>query len=211
MLKPYHRAITTQALAGQFSGPALKIVISANLRQDHWLRGQIGHDEFHFDCNAFDAGWAYLERNRLQVRAALAAGQALPAQQAFGRLTHVAQDLYAHSNYVALWLERFPQGKWPPPDGIDPFDDGLLRGPGLRSGKLYYPLEILSFVPILKELVIPRLPRDSHAWMNLDSPGRGPKFAYAFAAAVKRTRYEYEQTVRDLPSDSLRLFTVGSS
>jgi hypothetical protein len=211
MLKPYHRAITAQALADQFSKPALKAIISANLGQDHWLRGQIGHDEYHFDQSAFEASWAYLERNRAQVRAALADGQVLPARQAFGRLTHAAQDLYAHSNYVSLWLERFPEGKWPPPDEIDPFDRSLLTGPDLRSGKLYYPLEVLSFIPVLKELVLPRLPRDSHAWMNLDAPSRGPKFPYAFAAAVKRTRYEYDRTVQDLPPESLRLFTAGSS
>ncbi len=52
-------------------------------------------------------------------------------------------------------------------------------------------------------IVIPLLPRDSHAWMNLDSPARGPGFAYAFAAAVKRTRYEYERTVDGLQSSLL--------
>jgi hypothetical protein len=210
MLKPYHRAITTQALADRFSQAALKTIISANLGQDHWLRGQIGHDEYHFDQNAFERSWAYLERNRSQVQAALEAGEALPAWQAFGRLTHVAQDLYAHSNYVSLWLDRFPEGMRPPPDEIDPFDESILRGPDLRSGKLYYPLEALSFVPLLKKLVIPRLPHDSHAWMNLDSPAQGPRFPYAVAAAVKRTRYEYEQTVRGLPPEALRLFAAGS-
>ena len=211
MLKPYHRAITAEALAGKFSKAALKAIVSANLGQDHWLRGQIGHDEYHFDRNAFEASWAYLERNRDQVRAALEAGEALPARQAFGRLTHAAQDLYAHSNYVPLWLDRFPEGKWPPPAEIDPFDEAILQGPDLRSGKLYYPLEVLSFIPLVKELVIPHLPRDSHAWMNLDAPSRGPKFPYAFAAAVKRTRYEYEQIVRELSPEALRLFTAGSS
>ncbi len=211
MLKPYHRAITAQALADRFGRAALKSIVAANLGQDHWLRGQIGHDEYHFDRNAFEASWAYLERNRLQALDALQAGEVTAAWQAFGRLTHAAQDLYAHSNYVTLWLGRFPKGKWPPPDEIDPFDQAILGGPDLRSGKLYYPLEVLSFIPLLKSLVIPRLPRDSHAWMNLDSPGRGPKFPYAFAAAVKRTRYEYEQTVRNLSPESLRLFTAGSS
>ena len=207
MLKPYHRSITTQALAGKFSPDAIRTVIAANLGQDHWLRGQIGNDEDHFDNNAFEAGWAYLERNRTQVRAALEAEQAPAARQAFGRLTHAAQDLYAHSNYVSLWLARFPEGKAPPPDEIDPFDAAILRSPDLRSGRLYYPLEVLSFIPLFKGWVLPRLPRDSHAWMNLDSPAQGPMFPYAQAAAVKRTRYEYEQTVRGLSPQALRLFT----
>jgi hypothetical protein len=209
MLKPYHRAITSEALRDRFSRAALEVIIAANLGQDHWLRGQIGHDEYHFDQNAFEAGWSYLERNRLQVHAALKAGKAAAAWQAFGRLIHGAQDLYSHSNYVALWLERFPQGRWPPPDEIDPFDVSIYQRPDLRSGKLYYPLEILSFIPVLKRWIVPRLPRDSHAWMNLDSPARGPLFPYAFAAAAKRTRYEFEQTVRGLPPEALRLFTSG--
>ena len=206
MLKPYHRLITTQALQEHFSAQALEDIVSANLGQDAILRGQIGHDEYHFDQNAFAKSWAYIEHNRRLIRPALEAGQALPARQALGRLTHAAQDLYAHSNYIALWLERFPQGEWPSAEDIDPFDGKLLQGPDLRSGKLYYPLEVLSFVPFLKKYILLFLPRDSHAWMNLDSPERGPYYPYAFAAAGKRTSYEYEQTVRGLPAASLSIF-----
>jgi len=50
------------------------------------------------------------------------------------------------------------------------------------------------------------LPRDSHGWMNLDSPERGPNFPYAFEAAVKRTKIEFERTTRDLPEDLCALF-----
>ena len=67
MLKVYHRAITAQALEGQFAPAALEEVIRANLGQDHWLRGQIGHDEYHFDRNAFDAGWNYIAANRAMI------------------------------------------------------------------------------------------------------------------------------------------------
>jgi len=42
--------------------------------------------------------------------------------------------------------------------------------------------------------------------MNLDGPERGPLFPYAVAMAVKRTRYEEEQTVRGLPPEQLVLF-----
>jgi hypothetical protein len=205
MLKTYHRAITTQALAEYFSPPALEAVVSANLGQDRLL-GQIGHDEYHFDRNAFQKSWDYIGKNRALILPALEAGNVLPARQALGRLTHAAQDLYAHSNYIALWLDRFPAGAQPPADEIDPFDHSLLESPELHSGKLYYPLEVLSFVPALKKYVLPLLPRDSHAWMNLDSPDQGVGFAYAFAAAVKRTRYEYEQTIYGLSAEHLALF-----
>ncbi len=205
MLTIYHRAITVQALSADFSPSALETVVAANLAQDN-LRGQIGHPEYHFDENAFAKSWAYMENNRARVRPALEAGDALSAQRALGRLTHAGQDLYAHSNYVSLWLGRFPDGKWPPPDEMDPFDRDLLEGPNLRSGKIYWPLEPFSWIPFLKKFVVPLLPRDSHAWMNLDGPERGPSFPYAFAAAVKRTRYEYEQTVRGLAPELVALF-----
>jgi hypothetical protein len=89
---------------------------------------------------------------------------------------------------------------------IDPLDDTLVENPSLRSGKMYYPLGFLSFVPGLKKLVIPRMPRDSHAWMNLDSEQRGPMFEYAFQAAVKRTRFELDGVARGLTKELDRIF-----
>jgi hypothetical protein len=205
MNKKYHRLITEQALREYFGQPALEAVINANLGLDA-LQGQIGHNEYHFDANAFAASRAFIEQNRALIRPALDRGDATAARQAFGRLTHTAQDFYAHSNYISLWLARFPADGWPPPEAVDPFDGNLLDGPHLRSGKLYYPLEVLSFVPFLKKIILPLLPRDSHAWMNLDGPEQGPKFEYALAAAVKRTLYEYEQTITGFPAGLLALF-----
>ncbi|HEY5901003.1 MAG TPA: hypothetical protein VIU39_00510, partial [Anaerolineales bacterium] len=46
------------------------------------------------------------------------------------------------------------------------------------------------------------LPRDSHAHMNLDSAERGPAFEYAYHAAIKRTRYEFEE-IRPLLTPAL--------
>ena len=211
MLGSYHRAITTQALGNYFSPRALEVIIAANLGQDHWLRGQIGHPEYHFDQNAFLESWDYIERNRAIVRPVLEAGDGYSAQKALGRLTHAAQDFYAHSNYIARWLSRFPDGQWPLPEEIDAFDDSLLKGPDLRSGKIYWPMEPFSWIPGMSRLIVPLLPRDSHAWMNLDSPARGPGFAYAFSAAVKRTRYEYELTVNGLPSGLLGAFCIDQA
>ena len=209
MLTIYHRAITLQALGAVFSPPALETVIAANLGQDHWLCGQIGHPEYHFDQNVFAKSWDYIEKNRALVRPALEAGEARSAQRALGRLTHAGQDLYAHSNYISLWLSRFPQGKWPLPNEINPFDNGLLQSPELRSGKIYWPLEPLYWFPLLKKFIIPLLPRDSHAWMNLDSPAVGVKFDYAFSAAVKRTKIEFENIKAILPGETLDRFIHG--
>ncbi|NOZ00063.1 MAG: hypothetical protein GXP40_12825 [Chloroflexi bacterium] len=197
MLAAHHRNILVQALGDTFGPRALGVVVRANLRQDN-LRGQIGHDEYHFDNNAFAESRAYIETNRAIIRPALESGHIEKAWAAFGRLTHTAQDFYAHSNYITMWLSRF-DGRTPPaPPEVDPLDPELLASPGLRSGVLYYPLELLSYVPALKRFILPLIPRDSHAWMNLDSPEQGPKFDYAFEAAVKRTRHEFEQVAARL-------------
>jgi hypothetical protein len=211
MLKRIHYEIIRRAFlqssggGDTFSSRALRVISDANLRQDA-LRAQFGHDEFHFDNNAFARSRAYIGEQRALIRPALEAGQVTSAWTAFGRLTHTAQDFYAHSNYIDLWLVCQPNGLRPEPSEIDPLDDTLIENPSLRSGKFYYPLEAFSFIPGLKKWVIPLLPRDSHAWMNLDSEERGPMFEYAFQAAVKRTRVEYDLTVHSLSSDMLSAF-----
>ncbi len=134
-------------------------------------------------------------------------GEAKRAWEAFGRLTHTAQDFYSHSNYVDLWLAIQPNGLVPAPREIDPLDDALVENPSLRSGKMYFPLGFLSFLPGIKELIIPLMPRDSHAWMNLDSEARGPLFEYAFHAAIKRTRFEFGAVMKGLTRELGQLFT----
>jgi hypothetical protein len=88
---------------------------------------------------------------------------------------------------------------------VDPLASDLINSPALRSGKVYF-LEALTLIVPLKPLVMPLLPRNAHAWMNLDSPERGPRFQYAFQAAVKRTVIEFQRTTKDLPEDLLALF-----
>lgn len=188
MKERYHRALTEEALRPHFAPAALEEIVRANLGQDA-LRYQFGHDHFHYDNNAFQAGDAYLaQQRRLVLETLQRGGPASTARAAFGRLTHSAQDFYAHSNYVTLWRERFPQAA---PEEIEPLLPDLLSDPRLISGRIYPPLEYLTFFPWLAALVIPLLPRDSHAWMNRDDPSR-PDFDYAYAAALKRTRLEWQ-------------------
>lgn len=188
MKERYHRALTEEALRPHFAPAALEEIVRANLGQDA-LRYQFGHDHFHYDNNAFQAGNAYLaQQRRLVLETLQRGGPASTARAAFGRLTHSAQDFYAHSNYVTLWRERFPQAA---PEEIEPLVPDLLSDPRLISGRIYPPLEYLTFFPLLAPLVIPLLPRDSHAWMNRDDPSR-PDFDYAYAAALKRTRLEWQ-------------------
>jgi hypothetical protein len=210
MLTQYHASITRKALSAHFSPHALEIIVAANLGQDN-LRGQIGHDEYHFDNNAFEKSYAFIEAQRALTISSLQDGNAPAAWAAFGRLTHTAQDFYAHTNYVDLWLARYMDSTPPSQPEIAPLLEELVDSPELHSGKLYYPLEALSFIPFLKRFVMPHLPKDSHAWMNLDSPERGKRFEYALEAALKRTRYEFDHTVASLSSGQVALFTGFSS
>ncbi len=203
MLLKYHAELLRQALSAQVSPLALQAFTAANLGQDS-LPNQVGHDELHFDNNAFAQGRLYIEDQRARIAPSLLQGQPALAWQAFGRLSHTAQDFYAHSNYISLWVEAHPGAV---PSEVEPLDASLLESPALHSGKLYYPRELLYFIPPLRKFILPRLPADSHARMNLDSPAQGPLFEYAFAAALKRTRLEFEQVRLLLPLELFALFT----
>ena len=205
MLIPIHEAMTREALGAHFSPRALEIILAANLKQDA-LSGQIGHDEFHFDNNAIEKGVRYINEQRGYVIAALLASGALFAWAAFGRLTHTAQDFYSHTNYIALWLDQHEDTPPAPPE-VDALQKDLIQSPRLHSGKLYMPLDWLYFIPFLRNFALNRVPADSHAKMNLDSPGQGPRFEYARAAAVKRTQYELELLKKILTPEMFAKFT----
>ncbi len=205
MLKPYHIEMTRLAVGEQFSSNAFEKIIAANLYQDRLL-GQIGHDEYHFDGSAFEKSYQYVEEQRTLTIASLRAGDTTSAWSAFGRLAHAVQDFYSHSNYVNLWLSHQSNGTASLPSEIEPVAPDLLNNPSLSSGRVYLPLEAFYHFHVLRPLLLRLLPRDSHAHMNLDSPAQGPNFEYAFQAAVKRTRIEFEKTIENLPNNLLVLF-----
>jgi len=205
MLKPYHIDMTRLAVGEQFSSNAFEKIIAANIDQDRLL-GQIGHDEYHFDGSAFEKSYQYVEKQRALTVSSLRAGDTVSAWSAFGRLTHAVQDFYSHSNYVDLWLSHRSQKTSSPPSEIDPVAPDLLNHPALNSGRVYLPLEAFYHFHVLRPLLLRILPRDSHAHMNLDSPAQGPNFEYAFQAAVKRTKIEFEKTTRGLSEDLYKFF-----
>ena len=206
MLREYHAQIIHKALGEGFSPRALEIIIAANLRQDDFLTGQIGHPEYHFDGNCFAESYAYIADQRAIILETLkGGGEVTPAWEAFGRLTHTAQDFYAHSNYVRLWAARFTVNELPPPENIDALDETLLDNPDLRSGEIYV-IEVLAYFPVLRPLMLRLLPKDAHGHMNLDDPGKGPLFSYAIQAAVKRTTYEYASVTETLTEKELAHF-----
>jgi hypothetical protein len=205
MLIPIHEEMTREALSVRVSPRALEIIIAANRKVDA-LSNQIGRDEYHFDNNAIDEGFQYIKEQRGFVLAALLSPGVLSAWIAFGRLTHTAQDFYAHTNYVSMWLDQHP-GTPPAPPEIDPVQKSLIESPKIRSGKIYFPMDVLYFVPFLRKFSLTLLPHDSHGKMNLDSPKQGPHFEYARAAAVKRTQYEFEILEKILTPEMFAKFT----
>lgn len=202
MLIFVHRDIMRRALGTRFSPRALAAMIRANMLVDN-IQNQFGHDHLHFDNNRFEEGLQHIASLRAAIAPALKSGNAPAAWRAFGQLTHTAQDYYAHSNYVRLWIGNHPGAQ---PGDIPPFDVATQSDPDLHSDQSYYPLGLLAFLPVIQNWVIPRLPEDSHARMNLDSPARGPAFPFAFEAAVKRTVYEFDTAVAGLPGDLLARF-----
>lgn len=192
MLTQYHIEMCHEALNEHFSERALQMITKANINQDR-LSGQFGHDEFHFDNNAIDKGNRYINEQRGYVVATLIGSgvSTMIAWNAFGRLLHSAQDFYAHSNYVTLWLDN--QSAPPQSTGeIDPLKKDILQSPNLHTGKIYFPMDMVYFIKPLRPLALKFLPKNSHGWMNLDSPEQGYKFDYAIRAAVKRTKHEFE-------------------
>ncbi|MBX3036122.1 MAG: hypothetical protein KF758_04335 [Anaerolineales bacterium] len=207
MKRQYHIEMTREALGEHFSERALQVIIKANINQDR-LAGMFFHDEYHFDNNAFDKGYRYMNEQRGYILATFMGTGVSPvvAWEAFGRLLHSAQDFYAHSNYVTLWLDAKNDAPHSAPE-IEPMKKNILQSPNLHSGKVYFPMDVLYFIKPIRPLVMKLLPKDSHGWMNLDSPEQGFKFDYAICAAVKRTQYEFNLLQTLLRPEMLAKFT----
>jgi hypothetical protein len=202
MHKPYHAAMTRAALAGALNPAALEAVVAANLGQDSLLNLLRG--EFHFDGNALPESYAYVEQQRRQVAAALP-GDPPAAWAAFGRMTHALQDFYAHTNFVALWLEERP-GCGADEVRREAVAPQILQSPRLAAARVYYPWEALTIIPALIPLMRRLLPPNSHANMNLDEPGRGALFPLAIAAATRRTELAFEEICGRLEGEARDAF-----
>ena len=196
-----HEEILRTALAGLLANQVMETVISANIHQDD-IKYQVGHDHFHYDSDSFDTADAFCAALRSQVQENLGAGDLEAARVAFGKLTHTVQDFYAHSNYVELWQRKFPNLRQ---EEIDPQDDEIIRSGRLRSGRLYYPLEAITFIPGIPSWVIQMFPQDSHARMNKDHAGK-QNFKGAFAAAIKRTTIELAWVKNNVKSEQYNQF-----
>lgn len=201
MYSKYHHLITTKALNEHFSPTALQVIIKANIYTDNGI-SNVWHPEQHFTENTIETSLAYIEGQRDKVVSALQNEHPVSqAWQAFGRLLHTAQDFYAHSNYVQLWVSQFMH-EFPPPAEIKALDPAILDSPKLYTARAYRSVGTLGNLPVVGRWLCPFLPPDAHARMNLDGAGRGPLFAYAFTAATKRTAYEFNKTITAIQQTS---------
>jgi hypothetical protein len=134
---------------------------------------------------------AYVEEEHAQI-AALAheAGQEGLQRAALGRLLHTVQDLYAHTNYVALWCRERGGKTW----AVN--DPTILDHPHLRTAQWSTWRDPLYYVPLVGKLLRRVwLPANSHEAINLDSPKCGVFFHVAVAMAEVRTVAEYARAV----------------
>jgi hypothetical protein len=198
MYPRYHRAITTEALGPYFAPAALQQIVRANVAQDSLISLFGTHPQHHFDDDRIAEGRAYIESQHREIAALAADPQAAPTQRAaLGRLLHAAQDWYSHSNYVDLWLDAHGGLVATSPRDIDGLEPSLLNDPRLRTGHFIPLWSFLYYVPLLKHLARRIfMPANSHEAMNLDSPQKGRRFAYALAAAQQRTVSEYRRAAQ---------------
>ena len=193
---PYHIEIVEKSLTDRFSPRALEEVILANLAQDD-LPGLLLHPARHFDNDLIPQALAYIQAEHDRIVASVEAadgGQSM--RVAFGRLLHTAQDFYAHSNYVDLWLTQHGGLDATTPDQIDGVDPALLTSPDLRTWHFYLWRDGVYYIPVIRDLARRiYIAPNSHEANHLDDPSRGPKFDYAMKAAQDRTRQEYERAV----------------
>src|SRR5262249_38805069 len=109
------------------------------------------------------------------------------------------QDFYAHTNYIALWVQERLRDAMP----IDPsncdhagLDPDILSHPSLRVAEWQTWRDPFYYVPgvghILRRVW---LPDGSHESINLDSPSKGAHFDLAVLMARRRTITEYARAV----------------
>lgn len=196
MIARYHIDITNEALGDSFNRVDLDAVIRANLSQDSL--GNLFNPIVHFDNSRLAAGEAYVVRQRKLAVDAMSAGYRQEALSALGRLLHTRQDFYAHSNWVALWVERHGGLGSVDPAAIEICSDPT-GDPDLITGRASTLLYLACRLPIVGRWVqANKVPADSHEAMNLDSPERGPLFPYAINAATRHSRQELGLLLADL-------------
>jgi len=200
----FHKLITIDALADNFSENVLSEIIKANVKQDSII-GQLFHNEYHYDNNKISLSNQYMNDQKILCLQSISNSSITSARKAFGRLIHTAQDFYAHSNYAKLYSTFFPNSDFHGsyPDCLCP---GILNDKDLRSHKVYFPIDYLSIFPFLAKKLRNHAPSDSHLQMNLDTPLSGALFGIVYRLAIKRTLAEFNSIMQGIDNTNLTNF-----
>ncbi len=186
----YHATLLRRAAPDGFSRSALLFqVIPANIAVDLNQKDK----RLHFDNSTFAAGVEHIE----ELWSRIEAGNARLAN--FGKLTHIVQDFYAHSNWVELHQNLCPVPVWNLT--VDSLPADALSGtyPGNAAGGS-------QKVPTHAELN-----KDSpFAWFSpagtrvvADGPNRGKSlFELGYGAALLATQAQFARLMRVLSSRS---------
>lgn len=203
MDQEYHVIITKNAIGKYFESLALDQIIQANINQDNLIYQLGNHPHHHFDNNKISESLAYIEsEHELILELATKENTGEVQRGAFGRLCHAAQDFYAHSNYVDLWLKENGGLDNNKPSDIDGLDKKLLTHPDLFTGDFVFWRDIIYYIPIINSFARKiYVPKYSHEAINLDSPSKGIKFEYALIAAQQRTYFEYSCVINSLAKE----------
>jgi hypothetical protein len=197
MQPQYHVDMTTTMLGLHFEPEALQQVIEANLAQDSLISLLGGEAHRHFCDREIERSFEYIDSEHARIAEYTGRpGGATVQRAALGRLLHTAQDFYAHTNYVELWLSGNGGLHGTSPVEIDALDREVIEHPELRVAEWVPWREWLYYVPMLGSIARRVwLPTCSHEAMHLDGPERGPQFAYALETGRQRTEIEYRRAV----------------
>ena len=200
MYARYHVDLTCSVLEPFFPAQRLQEVVHANLAQDSVVNLFGSKPYLHFCDNLVSESLAYIDSEHARIQALVQADGAFAEQRAaLGRLLHTVQDFYAHSNYVDLWLQYHGGRHQIKPEQVDALDEEVLAHPDLLTGSWVFWRDIVYYIPGVANLVRRfYIPPNSHESMHLDSPDRGPLFAYALACARQRTAHEYHRALASI-------------
>lgn len=179
----YHTLVTIDALSTSLSSGALSEVIRANLQQDSII-GQIFHNEYHFDNNKLAEGVAYIRQQEHACLEYIQSAQFSRARRAFGSLIHTIQDYFSHTNFVRLFnidqnIEIMAQLEI-----IQMINEIKL----IKSHMVHIPIDLFKLPPTIYLLIRDHLPKNSHAYMNLDTPLSGIDFLKSYQVSVRMTK-----------------------
>jgi len=181
-----HEDITTEGLkAENISDLSSEMIEDGNEGQDNIFSPNFNNGAHHFDNCMIEQGISYI--NAQQNRVVLFAKDAptdndakRKALEAFGELLHTAQDFYAHTNYVELFLANNPSSQ---PSDIPIVDWNALPS-NLRSGYFFYHGILANEVTVDRKTAIEGLNEEGINGRFVQSPDELAKRRSTFEGAL---------------------------